>query len=50
MTLGIGLLCLLGGGIAVAVLLRWTRRRPGAKTGSASDWFCGIVDILTAWL
>lgn len=53
MTLGIGLLCVLSGGIAifaVAALLRWLTMSLGAKTGSVWDWFCGIVDILTAWL
>ena len=53
MTFGIGLLCVLGGSVAifaVAVLLRWATMSLGAKTGSIWDWFWGIVDILTAWL
>jgi len=53
MTLGIGLLCALGGGIAifaVAALLRWVTMSFGAKSGSVWDWFWGLLDILTAWL
>lgn len=53
MTLGIGLLCVLGGGgaiFAVAVLLRGLTMGLGAKSGSVWDWFWAILDILTAWL
>jgi hypothetical protein len=49
MTLGIGLLCLLAGSVAiftVATLLRWLMMGPGARTGSVWDWFWGILDIL----
>ena len=53
MTLGIGLLAALGGGIAifaVAVLLRWAMMGLGARTGSVWDWFCGLLDILGTFL
>jgi hypothetical protein len=50
MPVGIGLLCLLGGGVAifaVAALLRWlTMTLIGARLGSAWDWFWTILDIL----
>ncbi len=53
MTLGIGLLWLLGGGIAifaVAVLLRWATMSLGAKSGSVWDWFWTLLDILSTLL
>lgn len=53
MTLGIGLLCVLGGSVAIfaiAALLRRVTMSLGAKAGSVWDWFWGLLDILTAWL
>lgn len=54
MTLGIGLLCLSMGGVAIfaiAALLRGLAMYLfDAKTGSVWDWFWGILDLLTALL
>jgi hypothetical protein len=49
---GIGLLCLLGGGVvlfAVAAFMRWlTMTLSGAKLGSVWDWFWTILDLLSS--
>ena len=54
MTLGIGLLYVFTGGVAifaVAALLRGLAMNLfDAKTGSVWDWFWGILDLLTALL
>ncbi|MBN8214437.1 MAG: hypothetical protein J0M09_16065 [Xanthomonadales bacterium] len=50
MTLGIGLLYVSTGGVAIfaiaALLRRLTMSLFDAKTGSVWDWFRGILDLL----
>lgn len=52
MSTGLGLLCLLGGGIAilaVAALLRWVAMTfSGAESGSVWDWFWTILDLTSS--
>ncbi len=51
MPVGIGLLCLLAGGVAIlalATVLRWLAMTlSGARPGSVWDWFWSILDILS---
>jgi hypothetical protein len=53
MSLGIGLLSLLLGGVAIyaiAALLRWlTMTLSGTHVGSVWDWFWTILDILSSF-
>ncbi len=52
MSLGVGLLCLLAGGVAIftlATVLRWLAMTlNGARPGAVWDWLWTLLDILSS--